>query len=279
MPNTATKQARRAYTIRLDEKQNLSAYDPGVMTDSEGIGSPRVSSLVSHAYVRIGNEEAPAKVLNRKVPFISEQAVWVGVDPVDGIYQVMGQRADPYIGSGQNYYPPVAEHHESHEWEAYSVNGGYDVVYVGWEQITTLRLTSAPDLGPFWVRMTEGPMPRGAGWVWISDANGNVVTLNLAADVPGAGGLAALVYIDANGDLQRRLSGIVPIANLDITSTPGPNTGEYPVASVRLYNTQTSIQHNYAVQDITQLRYPQYNVGGEDQYGRDNKWLIALGFG
>lgn len=279
MPSTAIKQVRREYGEVLDRKANVEDYDPGVMVDFEGIGSPRVSSLVNHAYVTIGNEEAPAKVLNRKVPYVTEQAVWVGIDPVDGIYQVMGQRASPYIDSGQTYYPPVPEHHESHEWEAYSVNGGYDVVYVSWEQITTLRLTAAPDLGPFWVRLHEGPIPRGAGWVWISAANGNTVTLNLAGDVPGAGGLVALVYIDDNGDLQRRLSAVTAIAALDITLTPSPNADEFPVASVRLYSTQTDIQHNYSVQDIIQLRYPQYGGAGESQLGRNNKWLIALGFG
>lgn len=276
MPVTEIKQVRRDYEERLGQKANVEDYDPGVLTDVEGIGNPRVSSLVDHAYVRIGNEEAPAKVLNRKVPFVSELAVWVGVDPVDGIYQVMGQRADPYLMSGQNYYPNVAEHHESHEWEAYVTNGGYDLVYVSWEQITQLRLSNAPDLGNFWVRLHEGPMPRAAGWVWISAANGNTVTLNLAADVPGVGGLVALVYIDANGDLQRRLSGIVAIGALDITLTPAPNSGEYPVASVRLYSTQTSIQHDYSTQDIIQLRYPQYNVAGEDELGVGNRRLIEM---
>jgi len=279
MTSTAIKQTRRAYDERLDEKQNVTPYDPGVMTDFEGIGNPRVSSLVDHAYVRIGNEEAPAKVLNRKVPYISEQGVWVGVDPVDGIYQVMGQRADPYTGSGQSYYPPVAEHHASHEWESYAANGGYDLVWSSFEQITTLMVRPALDLGNFWVRMNEGPMWRGATVEWISAANGNVVTLNLTGDVPAVGSLVALVYVDANGDLQRRLSAVVPIGSLDITLTPGPSIGEYPLASVRLYSTQTSIQHNYSVQDITQLRYPQYWGAGEDTYSRDNKWLIAMGFG
>ena len=119
-------------------------------------------------------------------------------------------------------------------------------------------------------------MPRSAGWVWISAANGNAVTLNLAADVPVVGGLVALAYIDSDGDLQRRLSATVPIANLNITLTPAPNTGEYPIASVRLYSTQTLIQHNYATQDITQLRYPQYSVAGEDQLAIGNRKLIEL---
>lgn len=277
MPTTI-KQARRGFERTLDRKADVEDYDPGVMTDFEGIGSPRVSNLVNHAYVRIGDEESSAKVLNVKVPYITDLAVWVGIDPVDGAYQVMGLRADPYLMSGQSYYPPVAEHHESHEWEAFTANGGYDLVWSSFEQITTLMLRPAADLGIFWVRLNEGPMPRSTGWVWISAANGNTVTLNLAGDVPGAGGLVALVYIDSAGDLQRRLSGVVAIGALDITLTPAPNTGEYPIASVQLYSTQTHIQHNYATQDITQLRYPQYSVAGEDQLGSGNRKLIELGY-
>jgi len=276
--STSIKQARRGFDKQLDRKADTKDYDPGVMADIEGIGSPRVSTLVNHAYIIIGDEEVAAKVLNRKVPYITEQAVWVGEDPVDGIYQVMGQRAAPYLGSGQNYYPPVPEHHISHEFEAYGENGGYDLTWISWEQITTLAVLPAPTLGPFWVELREGPMPRGTGWVWISAANGNVVTLNLAADVPGAGGLAALMYIDADGDLQRRLSGIVGIGALDITLTPSPNTGEFPVASVFLYSTQANIQHNYTTQDITQLRYPQFGPAGEDQLGAGNRKLIELGY-
>ena len=276
MPSTSIKQTRRAYDKVLDRKANVGDYQPAVMGD--GRGNVRVTTLQSHAWVRIGNEEAPAKVLNIKAPYIDDLAVWVGIDPVDGIYQIMGLRGDPYLMSGQSYYPTIPEHHESHEWEAFTANGGYDLVWSSFEQITTLMLRPASDLGPFWVRLNEGPMPRAAGWVWISAANGNTVTLNLAGDVPGAGGLVALVYIDANGDLQRRLSGIVAIAALDITLTPAPNTGEYPIASVQLYSTQTTIQHNYATQDITQLRYPQYSVAGEDQLGSGNRKLIELSY-
>jgi len=235
-----------------------------------------VTTLQSHAWVRIGDEESPAKVLNTKVPYIDDLAVWVGVDPVDGIYQVMGLRSNPYLMSGQSFYPQVAEHHESHEWEAYASNGGYDLVWSSFEQITTLMLRPATDLGNFWVRLNEGPMPRATGWVWISAANGNTVTLNLAGDVPIAGGCVALVYIDINGDLQRRLSGTVAIGALDIDLTPQPNSNEYPIAAVFLYSTQTQIQHNYSTQDIWQLRYPQYNVAGEDQGATNNRRLIEM---
>lgn len=274
MPGTAIKQTKRAYDEVLDKKQNVEDYQPAVMGD--GRGNVRVTTLQQHAWVRIGDEESPAKVLNVKVPYINDLAIWVGVDPVDEIYQVMGLRADPYLMSGQSYYPPIPEHHSSHEWEAYGAGGGYDLVWSSFEQITTLMLRPAPDLGNFWVRLNEGPMPRASGWVWISAANGNTVTLDLSGDVPGVGGLVALLYVDAAGDLQRKLSAVVPIANLDITLTPAPNSDEYPIASVRLYSTQTSIQHNYTTADIIQLRYPQYNVAGEDQGARNNRILIEL---
>lgn len=276
MPTTEIKQAKREFKEKaLDPKQDILPYDPGVLTDFEGNGTARVSTLVDHAYVSIGNEEAPIKVLNRRVPFYPGLAVYVGIDPIDGVYQVMGLRDSEYIRSGQNYPPRVPEHHESHQFQ----DSGYDLVWSDFEQISTLMIRAAPDLGNFWVRMTEGPLPRGTGWIWVSAANGNTVTLNLAGDVPVAGGLMALVYLDDNGDLQRKLSATVGMGSLDITLTPAPDEGEFALAAVRLYSSQTSISDNYTTRDIIQLRFPQYNTAGDPQASVNNRKLIEMGWG
>lgn len=276
-----TEQSRRVRNAKFERYQVTLLKIPGILGD--GRDNLRVTDLESsHVYVRIGSdgEQEVDIALNLRVPFIYGMPVYVGYDALHPkVFQVLSQRQQEYIDSGQGFYPNVGEHGGSHNWAAgVDGTGGYDLVYPAFEQITDLSVRPAADLGPFWVRMYEGQMPRETGFVFISAANGNTVTLNLAGDVPGVGGLAVLLYIDKDGDLQRRLSGAVALALLSITDVPKPNTGEFSVAWVRLYSTQTFLSYTYTDQDVQQIRWPQFNVAGQDQASRNNRKLIEMGW-
>lgn len=277
-----TEQSRRERDKKFKQYQVTLHKIPGILGD--GQDNIRVPGFEStYAFVRLGSdgEQEVDKVLNLRVPFIYGQAVWVGYDVLQPkVFQVLSQRQQELIDSGEGHYPNVPEHGASHNWAAgVDGTGGYDLVYPSFEQVTDLSVRPAADLGPFWVRLYEGQMPRKNGFVFISAANGNTVTLNLAGDVPIAQSFAVLLYIDRDGDLQRKLSDAVPTAALNIEMVPKPPTsGDFPVAWVRLYAGQTLLSYTYDNQDVQQIRWPQYNMAGGDQASRNNRKLIEMGW-
>lgn len=137
----------------------------------------------------------------------------------------------------------LGPHHQSHEHLA--AGGGTDVVYSQARQLLPLRVEASG----LTVTVYNSPLLTGAGWVDQAD------TLDLSGDLPTTGARWALIYLDADGALARRLSTPVALLLLTTRKIPLPGAGEYALAAARLYEGQTEIVETQYQQDLVDLRF------------------------
>lgn len=201
--------------------------------------------------------ELVAEIINVLAPPILELWVWIGKDPIDGIYQVIKVDANQ---SGGPSSPPVAGYAPASRYGY----GGADPVYISIRQITDLRPSVNDGM---LLHIAEGLVETPAGWLYFG-----AKTLNVASYIPTAPNTAAfvLVTIDSSGAIAvTDGADVSPLTDLVAVPSPDYLFSNIPakpadtaktVCAVRVYKTvdnipQTAMAESLAYTDLVDLRF------------------------
>lgn len=256
--------------LRLGLQNRLNAYQlltyaiPARIGD--GQGNVAVSGRPGYIYVRTDDQVIPC--LNVRLPSINNYPVMVGYDYLNpDTFQVLDTNlsAVAFGDSGEIIYSPLTDHHETHEYLA-----GHDVVQVHLRAFMPLRVY--PKTG-FTVTVFRGVAPTATGgWVVIATTD-----IDLSSEQPASGYCWVLVYVDETGALATLTGTTILDASFSLDDAPEPLPGTFPLAAVRLYDSQTEIEENTTTTDIVDLRFLQSWFAGPET-ADDAKRLIWMGW-
>lgn len=227
-------------------RRKLRGYEPRTYIEAGVTGdfSGNTDAGGNRTYVRVRDMVTIAH--NNLAGQTKNTPVWVGYTKENKrLFQVISevQRGGvemPWAMSG-------AIHHQRHEWPT-----GDDVTWIAFEQIRNLRVY--PVDGTVTVKVEPGMSEGADNWARVY----RTAALDLSGDVPGAGALWALVYIDNLNAITYTLGDTADSLEL-LTSAYIPQTpsGAYSLAAVRLYAGQTEIIESAypSNNDIVDLRY------------------------
>jgi hypothetical protein len=225
-----------------------SALQPLIQTmpATTGDGKGNVDLGDGWMYVRLSDDSPAIAVLRGS--FMPVDGVRVNIILKPGMTRWMvGDMNDPRVEE-QNINYGVGPHGWMHQYLA------MDQVLIDWRQILNLKVWRDSTLAAFTVGVKPGIIPRPG-----TDIEVVAQTIDLTAHIPTDGTLCVLVSIDAVGALSLTDGANVPGGVFDLTLADIPNTpaGHFRLAAVRLYAGQDRIREDNAVNDLTDLRWPQ----------------------
>lgn len=240
-PDLKLVKAIDAKIARTLKSQRIPAY----LGDGNGNVSTGEPGMV---YVRVPAFGQVLEIYNQRVPLESDRPVLIGEDDMQpGFPQVLGS---------QGVFPnqPTADvgpHGSQHTY------GGNDVTWVAMDQ--WLPLLVLPDGNGAFVVTIYGAMLRVNGTrVKVSNQ-----TLNLAAYQPASGALWAMLEISDAAVISVNVSatlaapGMLTQANLPITTA-----NKVAFCAVKLYDTQTELRRDNAINDFLDLRFDAFTTLG-----------------
>lgn len=242
---SAFEEAVRSVKIAQDTKQNKIEWQPATLGDGHG----NVDAGNNMVYVRLSANSSVIQVLNYRVTPTDGLRVRIAKTPEQPLHwQVIGQddqRVDENgtsSGGGQYNVPP---HHRTHEYLA------ADQVNIDWRQIQNLRVYAIA--GTLTVGVLPGIIPRPGADIVV-----NSQVIDLTSHVPATGALYCLISIDSTGAIVAT-DGTLVDSPIDLVPADFPDTptGNFRLAAVRLYATQTAISESTQSNDMRDLRWPQ----------------------
>ena len=225
-----------------------SLANPRTETEQSGklgnfAGTVKVPNRTNYVYVRL-SDNTVAECWNTRVPPTPNLNVFVDINPRKKTELMVTDIMLASIPRGTFNAVAIPGHGETHTWPE------YDTVYVGYRQMLPLRVSAA---GGLEIDVAGG---------WYLDASGTVSwyageTTDLSSYAPTSGAKIITVSLDPTGVLS-----YVESANIDqfsfswATQTPNPDNNDYPLAAVRLYAGQSTINdNNTSTTDIQDLRF------------------------
>ncbi len=264
----AEKTFGKKLRAQLDEKQNDTVKIPAVIGD--GSGGVKVTGAKNFVYVTVGNHIHVA--YNDRVPAKHGLKIWVGYDPIDADdgkpkkYQVLSSRTDTPLGEDE--VGGVPPHASTHEWMS------SDPLNVHLRAITLLKL-GISKVGGMSVMLFRGNVQKADGeWVNVTTQN-----IDLTAYIPSATGKAAyvLITIDADGLPKETKGNEVDVTALALTDIPANPAGTlFTCGAVRVYYGQTAVHEAPSNTDFVDLRFTDYNAGGEVADGGTGTFLFGV---
>lgn len=241
----------RTRNLQRDIKTRMTKYQRRTyITDNamlgDGSGNVRVADKQHECFVRV--DGLVMRLRNTKTAYINNLPVIVGYENSHpNLLQVLAVRDRDGVDLKTNYGVP--EHHELHEYD--NPIGGSDVVYVNIRQIMACRVTSAQDAFNIYVHRGMG-LINGV-WKRIE----SIDKIDLSSYVPGTGACYVLIYINLQDGSIGKLAGTTATSNqvLNYSYIPNVPSDAYPLAAVRLYDTQTIISERFGYDgEIVDLR-------------------------
>lgn len=241
---SAFDEAVRSVKVAQDTKQNKIEWQPATLGNGKGqidVGNNMVN-------VRLVENSSVIEVINGGVPLVDGLLVRIIKPAEDPLHWYAVRATDQRVDENAidpTIYANVGPHHRTHEYLA------ADQINIDWRQLTNLRVYAIA--GTLTVGVLPGIIPRpGADLVVASQV------INLASHVPAAGALYCLISIDSTGTIVATDGTAVdsPI-DLALTDIPDTPTGNFRLAAVRLYATQTTISESTQSNDMRDLRWPQ----------------------
>jgi hypothetical protein len=213
----------------------------------DGNGNVRVDGKKRDCYVRVNG--VVMRVRNTKTAFVNNLPVVVGYEHANpNLLQVLGVRERDGIEMKTNYGAP--EHHELHEYN--NPLGGNDVVYSDVRQLMPGRVSSAQDAFNIYVHRGMALTSSGV-WQRLESAD----KIDLSSYQPGTGACYVLIYVNLQDGTIGKLAGTTATSNqvLDYTYIPRTPANAFPLAAVRLYDSQTIISEKWGYDgEIVDLR-------------------------
>lgn len=195
------------------------------------------------------------ETLNYRMSSVAGLKIRVGYDPLmPGVLQVLGTRESvKIIGAANSYNFWILDHHENHEFP------GHDTVWIQGAQFLPLAVLGGSGLT---VKVYGVILERGGDLVAV-----DTTTLDLTSNVPASGARWVLISIDETGDWTVTNGSTVGSKEiLTLADVPARPSGHFRVAAVRLYQSQTKIQHDVRAgkpNDVLDLRWADFASGGD----------------
>ena len=235
--------------------------------------------------VPVDNEATfPEIVVNRRVAAVEGLEVVVGVDNTSNVRQVLdifdGEIFDQDDYTGQTFQPL---HGDDHGWTSKPQppfnNPAVDAVTIGSRGIYPLRARPAKG-GGVAIDIAPYTYEYSGNWVVFPGAD----SYSLSGSVPGTSGQHrfTLVYLDKSNGQITLSNGSTGIYGKNIRPPfPVVPTGHIePIALIRLYNGQTSIDEKFDIYDVRRLigstETDDLTIDGDLTVSRTSTWFTDL---
>lgn len=244
-------QTRRQFKSRMATKQDVWRAIPALLGD--GNGTVEVAGQPGYVYIRVGDGDL-GQAFNNRCQLRDNLAVYVGYDPITDpdrrIFQVLTVRMADYAEAGYTPVPNVGPHNTTHYF------GGGDDVYVEWRRLMGLRVGRPV---AFVVTVDPGIFYSAGAWTEIPSTTVDLTATHAA--LVGVQAQYVLISLSPAGVVTATVgAAVASIVLLTMADCPSPPAGHIPLAAVRLYKVQTSIDDVPASPDIVDLRFPTYGV-------------------
>jgi hypothetical protein len=236
----------RAVARAAARVQRITKRWPVTLCDSVGDITPGFSAAVpgepGMVYC-VMPDGSVMKAYNGRIGAATGKRAWAGYEPHNpNFFRILDFAASYSVPPGGGT-AGVGVHHTNHEFPS------WDVVYSQARQLMPLRVKA---FGGMIVGVEPSPVWTTTGWM-LSPSS----TLDLAADIPVGGSRYALIYLNADGVLARRLGAVrlVLAGPLTYADIPVAQLGERALAAVMLYAGQTAIVETLVQRDVVDLRF------------------------